>query len=45
VKDVQQANASFYRAFEALDLQAMEQLWAHGEDVRCVHPGWPMLSG
>lgn len=43
--DVESINAAFYRAFEALDLQAMEQLWAHGDHVKCVHPGWPMLSG
>jgi ketosteroid isomerase-like protein len=23
----------------------MEELWAHGEEVRCVHPGWPPLLG
>ena len=45
MNDVAQANAEFYRAFEALDLRAMEKVWAHGDDVRCVHPGWPMLNG
>ena len=42
---VNQANAAFYRAFEALDLRAMEEVWAHGEHVKCVHPGWPLLTG
>jgi ketosteroid isomerase-like protein len=42
---VAEANARFYRAFEALDLAAMEQVWAHGDDVKCVHPGWPLLTG
>ena len=42
---VTSANAAFYRAFEALDLGAMDELWAHGDHVKCVHPGWPMLSG
>ena len=23
----------------------MEAVWAHGEHVACVHPGWPRLSG
>jgi len=23
----------------------METVWAHGEHVRCVHPGWPLLVG
>ena len=42
---VEQANARFYRAFEALDLAEMEKVWAHGEHVKCVHPGWPLLTG
>jgi ketosteroid isomerase-like protein len=45
VKDVEAANEQFYRAFEALDMRAMEQVWAHGEHVKCVHPGWPLLTG
>ena len=43
--DVEAANAAFYRAFEALDLAEMDHVWAHGEHVRCVHPGWPLLCG
>ena len=43
--EVEDANASFYRAFEALDLAAMDRVWAHEAHVRCVHPGWPMLAG
>jgi ketosteroid isomerase-like protein len=43
--DVEQANARFYRAFETLDLGRMEDVWAHGEHVKCVHPGWPLLIG
>jgi ketosteroid isomerase-like protein len=42
---VEAANARFYRAFEALDLARMEALWAHGDHVGCVHPGWPLLTG
>ena len=42
---VSEANARFYRAFEALNLPAMDAVWAHGEDVKCVHPGWPLLTG
>ena len=42
---VTEANARFYRAFEALDLAAMEAVWARGEHVKCVHPGWPLLTG
>lgn len=43
--EIEAANARFYRAFEALDLEAMEDVWAHNEDVACVHPGWPLLTG
>ena len=45
MKDVEAANEAFYRAFEALDMRAMEQVWAHGQHVKCVHPGWPLLTG
>ena len=27
MKDVEEANAAFYRAFEALDLRAMDEVW------------------
>lgn len=43
--DVEQANARFYRAFETLDLAEMDAVWSHGEHVKCVHPGWPLLIG
>jgi ketosteroid isomerase-like protein len=45
VKTVHDANLAFYRAFEALDITAMDEVWANGPHVRCVHPGWPLLSG
>ncbi len=38
-------NLWFYRAFESLDIAEMEQVWAHGDDVTCVHPGWSPLTG
>ena len=44
-KAIEAANARFYRAFETLDVAAMDAVWAHGEDVKCVHPGWPLLTG
>ena len=43
--EVEEANARFYRAFETLDLAEMDAVWLHAEYVKCVHPGWPMLSG
>jgi ketosteroid isomerase-like protein len=45
VAAVERANALFYQAFETLDLARMERVWSHGEHVRCVHPGWPILVG
>jgi ketosteroid isomerase-like protein len=43
--EVEEANARFYRALESHDLAEMDRLWAHGEGVRCIHPGWTLLSG
>ena len=43
--EIEEANARFYRAFEAQDLAEMDEVWAHGEHVRCVHPGWALLEG
>src|SRR5271169_853903 len=39
------ANRRFYAAFEAMDLAALEEVWAHEEWVQCVHPGWDLLLG
>ena len=39
------ANTAFYLAFEKRDVAAMEELWARGPDVACVHPGWAPLFG
>ena len=41
------ANAEFYAAFEAADLDRMDTLWdVDGlEPVSCVHPGWPLIRG
>ncbi|WP_307797033.1 nuclear transport factor 2 family protein [Actinomadura barringtoniae] len=43
-----EANAEYYAAFEAGDLDRMSAIWAEGkyaERVTCVHPGWPRLRG
>lgn len=42
---VRAANNRFYAAFESLDLAEMEAVWAHDEEVECVHPGWDLLLG
>jgi ketosteroid isomerase-like protein len=43
--EVLAANAAFYRAFAARDVDAMDALWARQAPVACVHPGWHALSG
>ena len=45
VAEVEAANAELYRAFEEADVDAMEALWLDSDEVVCVHPGWPMLTG
>lgn len=39
------ANEAFYLAFQARDMTAMEDTWAHSAPVTCIHPGWSMLVG
>jgi uncharacterized protein (TIGR02246 family) len=41
----QDAEAAFYEALEARDLEAMMEVWAEDEDIVCVHPGGPRLAG
>jgi len=43
--EIQETNARFYRAVESRDLDAMEALWLHADYVRCVHPGWSLITG
>ena len=42
---VEQANTAFYRALESGVIERMDEVWAHDTWVRCVHPGWDMLTG
>jgi ketosteroid isomerase-like protein len=42
---VAQANEDFYRAFENLDMERMEAVWAKDVEVQCGHPGWRILRG
>ena len=39
------ANAKFYGAFAAKDVDAMTALWARRAPVACIHPGWHALRG
>ncbi len=45
VASIEEANTRFYRALESGDLERMEEVWAHEDWVRCVHPGWDLLTG
>jgi uncharacterized protein (TIGR02246 family) len=43
--EAEQANAALYAAFEEADLDALEQLWDDADDIACIHPGSPVLTG
>jgi ketosteroid isomerase-like protein len=45
VEAVEAANAQYYAAFEAKDLDAMSALWEHSDRSICTHPGWATLRG
>ena len=42
---IDKSNIRFYKAFESLSLERMEEVWKHGDDVVCVHPGWDLFTG
>ena len=44
-QEVLTANESFYKAFETLQITAMEQVWAKDAEIQCGHPGWRILRG
>lgn len=44
-QQVREANDAFYRAMQSLDLAQMENVWWHEDWVRCLHPGWELISG
>jgi ketosteroid isomerase-like protein len=41
----QDAEAAFYAALERADLEAMMEVWSEDEEVSCIHPGGPRVSG
>lgn len=41
----QDAENAFYEALERSDLEGMMAVWAEDEDIVCVHPGGPRLTG
>jgi uncharacterized protein (TIGR02246 family) len=44
-EEAERANLALYAAFENADLDALEELWDDADDVACVHPGSPVLTG
>jgi ketosteroid isomerase-like protein len=42
---VAEVNAAFYHAFEALDFERMRAIWLRSDEVKCIHPGWELLTG
>ncbi len=42
---VNDVNRRFYEAFESLDFKCMEGIWLREDYIKCVHPGWALLSG
>jgi ketosteroid isomerase-like protein len=41
----QEAEAAFYAAFMARDLEAMMAVWAQDDEIACVHPLGPVRFG
>jgi len=41
----QDAEAAFYEALEAGEIEAMMEVWAEDEEIVCVHPGGARLAG
>lgn len=39
------ANEAFYLAFNLKDPDAMRKVWSNSEELLCLHPGWPALTG
>src|ERR687885_2225846 len=45
VEKVNKTNTEFYRAFENLSIEMMDNLWKRGENIVCIHPGWDLFTG
>src|SRR3989441_11737757 len=41
----QDAEAAFYEALEAGELEALMGVWAEDEEIVCLHPGGARLAG
>lgn len=40
-----EAEAAFYQALREGDFDMMMSVWAQSEDIVCIHPGGPRISG
>ena len=45
LKNLENANAQFYDAFENVSISRMEKIWSHNDNCICIHPGWEMFVG
>ncbi|MBL8149011.1 MAG: nuclear transport factor 2 family protein [Blastocatellia bacterium] len=43
--EVEKVNTQFYKALEACDIKAMDDIWLHENWVRCIHPGSDPVVG
>jgi ketosteroid isomerase-like protein len=41
---IEESNTRFYKAFESLSIEKMEEAWKHSDDTICIHPGWEILT-
>ena len=41
----EEAEKAFYHAFEQADIQAMRQVWGAHDEIECIHPLGPRLTG
>ena len=45
VNAVLAANLGFYEAFGSLDIEDMDKVWENSHRVKCIHPGWRLITG
>jgi SnoaL-like domain len=41
---IDNSNSTFYKAFESLSIEKMEEVWKRSDDTVCIHPGWEMFT-
>jgi len=45
IEEVRIANSLFYQAMEDGDSELMSAVWLHADWVKCIHPGWDLITG